>query len=464
MPANRRRIFRSIRAFRLAQFLLLKYLSLALTAARSLILAMVMGPQSYGILGTLIVVQQYLSYAALGMREGLTVRLAQPLRPQETPAKIHSSALAWGFGIGIAIIATIFAIDLCHHSLGVEWLWIGVISMLSILNEILVNIHRDQGRLRKVALLELAYNAFPLGCVLYLQREVSTLVVLQAMAAGLLVSVLAYLCGLSGIVPRKVDKRLIAQLLILGIPLAIASFFSASVTSIYVLVANAMHLGSSIGLIAFANSICNIVLFGSNMVAWAATSKSMRGLAAAESQATDIRNRRLSAFFRLATLASALAIVLSSWVFNLLLPAYRGAERYALFFCLLQANSLLLYVELNFLAVHAKSLMVALGYGAVLGITLLVYFMTPGIGLLTLVTVAIVLSAGLAVLCALYCRKLGLRTALGLRSQMAFLAFPPLCAFAMHLVGLPGAGCMVAFFLLLDLYPLRTSLLRTLSA
>jgi hypothetical protein len=445
----------------LAQFLLIKYLSLALTAARSLILAAVMGPQSYGILGTLIVVQQYLSYAALGMREGLTVRLAQPARPQETPAGIHSSALAWGLGVGIAIIATILAVSLLHPPLGVEWLWVGLIAMLSILNEILINIHRDQGRLNKVALLELAYNAVPLGCVLYLQRDVSTLVVLQAMAAGLLVSVLAYLRGLSGIGPRHVDKRLIAHLLVLGIPLAIASFFSASVTSIYVLVANAMHLGSTIGLIAFANSICSIVLFGSNMVAWAATSKSMRGLVAIEAQAADIRNRRLSVFFRLATLASVLAIVLSSWVFDLLLPAYRGAERYALFFCLLQASSLLLYVELNFLAVHAKSLRVALGYGAVLGITLLVYFMTPGIGLLALVTVGIVLSACLAVLCVLYCRKLGMRAVQGFKPQMAFLAFPSLCAFATHLTGLAGAAGVVVIYLALALHALQASLSRT---
>jgi hypothetical protein len=445
----------------LAQFLLIKYLSLALTAARSLILAAVMGPQSYGLLGTLVVVQQYLSYTALGMREGLTVRLAQPLQSLESSARIYSSALAWGLGVGCAIVAAILAMSLWYRPLGIEWLWVGLIAMLSILNEILINIHRDQGRLRKVALLELAYNIFPLACVLYLRRDISTLIVLQAMAAGLLVNVLAYVRGLSDIGLRHVDKRLIAQLLVLGIPLAIASFFSASVTSIYVLVANAMQMGNSIGLIAFANSICNIVLFGSNMVAWAATSKSMRGLAAIGSQATDIRNRRLSVFFRLATLASVLAIILSSYVFDLLLPAYRGAERYALFFCLLQASSLLLYVELNYLAVHAKSLLVALGYGAVLGITLMVYFIAPDIGLLNLVTVAIVLSAALAVLCVLYCRKLGMSAVQGLRPQMAFLAFPPLCAFAMQLMGLAGAAGVVAIYLGLALHALRASLSRS---
>lgn len=446
----------------MAQFLLIKYLSLALTAARSLILASVMGPQSYGFLGTLVVVQQYLSYAALGMREGLTVRLAQPARPLESSASIHSSALAWGLGVGIAIVITLVAVNI-HHPLGVEWLWIGAISMLSILNEILINIHRDQGRLRKVALLELIYNVMPLGCVLYLQHGVSALMVLQAMAAGLVVSVLAYLRGLSNIGPRNVDRRLIARMLIFGMPLAVASFFSSSVTSVYVLVANAMHLGRSIGLVAFANSICTIVLFGSNMVAWAATSKSMRGLVAAESQAADIRNRKLSVFFRLSMLASVTAIVLSSVVFDLLLPAYRGAERYALFFCLLQASSLLLYVELNFLAVHSRSLMVALGYGAVLGITLLVYFTRPGIGLLELVTVGIVLSAVLAVLCVLYCRRLGMRAVQGFKSQMVFLAFPSLCAFAMHLLGLAGAAGVVAIYVALELYERRVLLLRASS-
>lgn len=444
----------------MARFILLKYLSLALTAARSLILAAVMGPQSYGFLGTLVVVQQYLSYAALGMREGLTVRLARLQGPQDTPARIHSSAIAWGLGVGIAIIVTILAISLWHHPLGTEWLWVGLISMLSILNEILINIHRDQGRLTKVALLELAYNAFPLGCVLYLQHAVSTLVVLQAMAAGLLLSVAAYLRGLSGLSPRHVDREVIAQLLTAGIPLAFASFFSASVTSIYVLLANAMHLGRSIGLVAFANSICTIVLFGSNMVAWAATSKSMRGLVAVEGQTADMRNHRLSVFFSLSTLASVLAIVLSRYVFELLLPAYRGAERYALFFCLLQASNLLLYVELNFLAVHAKSLMLAFGYATVLGVTLLVYFLVPNIGLPALVTVGIVLSAGLATLCVLYCLRLGMHPVRGFKSQIALLVFPSLCAFAMHLTGTIGAGCITAVYLAWEFQAYWTSLMR----
>lgn len=441
----------------MARFILLKYLSLALTAARSLILAAVMGPQSYGFLGTMIVVQQYLSYAALGMREGLTVRLARSECSQDTPAKIHSSAIAWGAGVGVAIISTIVAISRWHHPLSTEWLWVGLISMLSILNEILINIHRDQGRLTKVASLELVYNAFPLGCVLLFRHDVSTLVVLQAMAAGLLLSVIAYLWGLGGLSVRHVNKRVIAQLLTLGVPLAIASFFSASITSVYVLLANAMHLGRSIGLVAFANNICTIVLFGSNMVAWAATSKSMRGLAGAESDANDLRNRRLSLFFSISTLASVLVIVLSSWVFELLLPAYRGAERYALFFCLLQASNLLLYVELNFLAVHARSLMVAFGYGAVLGITLLAYWLIPEIGLLTLVTVGIVLSAGLAMLCVFYCRRLGMRAVRDFHSQVAFLLYPTICAFAMHLIGPTGAAAVTTVYLAFELHAYRTS-------
>lgn len=439
----------------MARFILLKYLSLALTAARSLILASVMGPQSYGFLGTLIVVQQYLSYAALGMREGLTVRLARPDRLQDTPAKIHSSALAWGTGVGVAILATIFAASVLHHSLSTEWMWVGFISMLSILNEILINIHRDQGRLTKVAFLELLYNACPLSCVLYLRHDVSTLVILQAMAVGLALSVVSYLRGLSGLSPRHVSKRVIAELLTLGIPLAVASFFSASITSVYVLLANGMHLGRSIGLVAFANSVCTIVLFGSNMVAWAATSKSMRGLASTASEAGDLRNRRLSVFFSLSTLVSVLAIILSGFFFDLLLPAYRGAERYALFFCLLQASTLFLYVELNFLAVHAKSLKVALGYGAVLAITLLGYAAVPGIELLTLVTAGIVLSAGLAFFFVVSCRKMGMRAVRDFHSQIAVLAFPTLCAFAMHLLGTAGAAAITMAYLAWELQACR---------
>ena len=145
------------------------------------------------------------------------------------------------------------------------------------------------------------------------------------------------------------------NLLAVGMPMAVSAFFSASVTSIYVLLANAMKLGPTVGLIVFANSVCAIVMYGANMVAWAATSKSMRQLAAVPVEGDTRRNQRLTYFFRIAVVVSALAVTLSGPLVARFLPSYAGMERYALLFCLLQSSSLLLYVELNYLGVNGRS-------------------------------------------------------------------------------------------------------------
>ena len=64
-----------------------------MVSARALLLATLLGPASYGVLGTLVLTQQYLSYTALGVREGLTVKLAQShgdARSEEHTSELQS--------------------------------------------------------------------------------------------------------------------------------------------------------------------------------------------------------------------------------------------------------------------------------------------------------------------------------------------------------------------------------------
>lgn len=425
-------------------FVAIKYVGLALNASRSLVLAALLGPQSFGVLGTLVVVQQYLSYAALGMREALTVRLA---RPGTLSADVlRSSALAWGFGVGLAIVVALLAHDRIVQPSDHAWLWVGVIALLSIVNEILINIHRDQHRLVKVALLEVAYNAFPLACALAFGRAVTVVLVLQAIALGLAVSVAGFLHGLDGLRWRHVSGPAMRGMVALGVPLALAAFFSASVTSVYVLLAHAMQLGPVVGRVAFANNIGTIVMFGVNMVAWAATSRSMRRIAAAPADGDALRNRRLTSFFRIAVLASVLAVGLSGPAVELLMPAYAGMERYALLFCLLQSTALLLYVELNHLSVHGRASLIAAGYAAVLGVTLLAHQALPALPIEALAEIGIGMSVLLGLACARLCYAHGLRSA-SLRSQFVFLLFPVLCALAFRVVGPLGAAAVTAAYL-----------------
>ena len=442
-------------------FILIKYVGLALNASRSLLLAAMLGPESFGILGTLVTVQQYLSYAALGVREGLTVRLAQSSASREDSSQIHASALLWGAGVGLAVLACLVSWDLHASGHLSNWSWVGVVALLSIVNEILINIHRDQHRLNTVALLEVCYNVAPLSVALIFGKDTTVMLVLQALAAGLVVSIAGYARGLRGLRWSGASAATIRRLLALGIPLALTSFFSSSVTSIYIFVANAMSMGKTVGLVAFANSLCTIVLFGSNMVAWAATSQSMRRLASTESASEDLRGERITRFFRAAVIASSMLLLAMGPVLDAFLPAYRGAEVFALHFCLLQAYGLLLYAQLNFLAVKARGPVVVLGYMALPLITACVYLAFPAIGLLDLIGVAILSSAALAIACSRLCSRLGLAQPLG--EQCEYLAFPVACALCYKAFGPLGASALCAVYLVRWAMHYRRSLARRMA-
>lgn len=438
-------------------FVFIKYVSLGMNAARSLVLAALLGPESYGFLGTLVIVQQYMSYAALGMREGITLQLTRA--GSHSREVLCDSALAWGLGIGCAVLLILFILVQLDN-LRAEWYWVGVISMLSITNEILINIYRDDGRLKRVALLEVVYNSAPLGCAIWFGKDVTVELVLQSLAAGVAFSVLAYLWGLPRVRIKRVDSAAIRSLLAAGIPLAISAFFSASATSIYVLLANSLHLGREIGLIAFANSVCIIVLYGSNVVAWAGTSKSMR-LLADDARVRDglLRNQRLTYFFRVSILASVLVIAFSGPLVSRLMPAYAGMERYAALFCLLQATTLMLYVELNYLAVCGRSAIVAAGYAMMLAIVLAVWKLLSNIEIDMLISLGVGLSSIAGVLCAAYCHRLGLMS-VSLRSNYFFLAFPSFGVLALHKFGTPAVGWVASFFLVRALFTGRRLILN----
>jgi hypothetical protein len=426
------------------RFIALKYLSLGLNAARALTLASLLGPESFGYLGTLVTVQQYLSYAALGVREGLAVRLAQPEADRESAEAIQSSALLWALAVGTVVACVVQCWAWATGRLPSPWSWVGLVAALSIVNEVLINVSRDRHRLVRVGLMELCYNAVPLACVLYFRSDVTVTLVLGSLALGLVLSIAGYVVSVTGVRWSLATFATVRRLLWIGVPLAVSSFFSSSITSIYIFIANAMHLGKAVGLVVFANSLCSIVLFGANMVAWAATSKSMRRLGNESVLGTDSRDERITVFFQGAVLLSTLVLLLSGNLLSYFLPNYQGAEIYAVLFCLLQANGLLLYAEINFLAVRGHGRTIVVGYAAVLAAAAASYAAAPRMALSDLIMIAIGVSALLAIACARLCRRLGQEQQF--RAQTTYLLFPFACAVAYRTGGVVGAMVLdVAF-------------------
>jgi hypothetical protein len=429
----------------LLTFLVVKYASLGLTSVRALLLAALLGPMSYGVLGTLVLAQQNLSYAALGVREGLTVKLAQAHADPGLALQISSSALLWAWCVGALILGTSMVLVGLLGLGSTNWIWVAVIAALSITNEMLININRDRNRIVRVALLELVFNAAPLCAALVFMHSVTVTIVLMAMAAGLFASVLLYSVGGLDFRWREVRAGMTRRLVTAGIPLALLSFVTTALASIFVFSASAMHLGDTVGLLVFGNSLTTIILFGLNMVAWAATAKSMKRLHANAAETAGERGARLIAFFRIGIILAASCLLALKLLFAHLMRPYAGSEVYAVYFCLLQAYALLLFRELNFLAVRLRSLWVAAGYGIILAATVATAFLAPQLGMVVLMQICLGLLCFFSLGCVLYCRRLGFKDS-RLRSQAGFLTFPLLFGLFFGLGGAVGGLAVAAVF------------------
>jgi hypothetical protein len=423
----------------LANFLFIKYLSLSLTSARALLLAAILGPTSYGILGTLVLTQQYLSYSALGIREALMVTLARAHGDSDLAVRICSSALVWAWLVGLVLLLGSFTVVYGAGLGDGRWVWVGLIAALSITNEVFINIARDHNELIRVGLLDLVFNAAPLIAIGLFFRSMSADIALKSLAVGMFLSVMFYAMSTQVFKPKKIDIRLIGRLLKIGVPLALMSFVMTSLSAVFVFCANAMSLGATVGLIVFANSICTLLLYGLNMAAWASTSRSMKILH--ETNSTDAggdRSAGLMLFFRFGVVAGASGLLGLKIVFAFAMHAYAGSELYAIYLCLLQSYGLLLFRETNFLAVRFRSLLVAASYGAMLLVIVLVAVRWPSIGLIHLLQVALILMFLLSLACVAYCRYIGfVDRHLGL--QRLYLLFPLAFAGALSLFAEIGA-------------------------
>jgi hypothetical protein len=418
-------------------FLLAKYLSLAVISARALLLAALLGPASYGVLGTLVLAQQNLSYLALGARDGLTVKLAQAHNNRERVLLICSSTLFWVWCIGTLILVSSFVLVYVAGKGNATWVWVGVISYLSVINEILVNISRDKDKLLRVVATELTANSVPLLTALAFLHRIDVNVVLMSIAAGLVLSIVIYGIDSRAYTWTLVSGRITRGVIFAGVQMALMSFVGTSITTVFIFSANALKLGKTIGLLVFANSLCTIVLYGLNMMAWAATSSSMKSLYANQSPDGG-RGARLRAVFRLGLIVCVSAMLALKVALPFVLKAYAGSEAFAVYMCLLQSYSLLLYREFNFLAVTSRSLWIAAGYGSVLLFTIGMVMLFPRVSIILLMQISLMLLCAISLCCAYICRRLGLRDQRGW-PQYVFLCFPVLFGTGFTTLGVGAA-------------------------
>lgn len=429
-------------------FIFIKTINMALNGVRGLVLASLLGPQGYGVFGTLIVLQQYSSYLALGMREGVAIKLARTGDATQEREVIYSSALAWGACVGVLLLLVVFALRFQLSSFADYLGWVWLISLLGILNEILININRHEHKLRKVASVEFVYTAVSLLAIGILWTQMTIRLALIAMLAGLSIGVAWYLLTVRPISPRAVRPSAIGDLIKIGWLPAMFSAATIVSNSIFVPMANWMGLGEQVGLVVLANNLSVMLLFGLNTVAWALTSRSMQRLhlAAAKTPAVPSREDLGDILMRIGVVAAVLCALCSEILFSRVMTEYAGASVYVLYFCLFQSYALLLFSEANFLNVNSRIKPAIGGYVAMLvlivGASLL---MEDFLQLMQFAVIAYFLLA-LGITC--YCRNHGLQVG-DPAQRVAGLCFPAGCVAAHAALGSHGLIVLCAAVLAL---------------
>jgi O-antigen/teichoic acid export membrane protein len=438
-------------------FLLFKFMAVGLSAVRSLLLAALLGPASYGVFGTLIIIQQFLGYAALGIREGTSVALVQTSCVFDEQARVRSSALLWGAGVGLMTTLSclvLYTFDILNSS----YVWVGVIAMMSILNDILTNINRAAEQLSKIAILELFYNVPSIIILLLMWKSVTITAVLMALTVGLTFSVCGHIRSLNLWRDWQPDRATVRRLLTTGLPLAFLSGLILLVNSSLVLLANYKLDQTEIGKVVFAANVCTILMFALNAVAWASTSRSMRTFnVAVNSEMELFRAERMRLAFRFSIVVVTLLALASGWILPMTLPDYTGAEEYILYYCLAQSYCLILFDEINYLIISNRSWRVISGYVLLLIAMFAPALLIPTASFDTLIKFGIASHCILAIVITQHCRVLGGTSKLDHHAKLVFVMFPPLVVALYSVFGKVGVLLICIVFAVIPLKALLTA-------
>lgn len=419
---------------------------MCLNGGRGLALAAILGAHDYGLFGTLIVLQQYLSYAALGVREGVAIRLAREGTSGIDVLSIYSSSLAWGLGVGMLIVSVFSILHLGLQVVPGHFVLIGLLSLASIVNEILINISRHENKLTKVAGMEFVYQGGALLLVACFWRWMSVNVALLCLLSALLASLFGYTSTLRSASWNGVSWATMRNLVRIGIPAAMFSAVVVVFNSYYVMIANGMRLGETIGHVVLATNISVMLLFGLNTVSWAMASRTMSRLYLPAGKSASLGATGITdVFLRLGIICAVLIALCAQPTLVWLMPEYAESGQFILYFCLFQSYSLLLFSESSFLNVNSRLVPVLLGYVGVM-VLLGLAFMSGRIPYLAIVWLGVTLHFLLAVCIASYARRLGFSEGT-FRERLVALAYPVLCMVASLAAGPLGVVAVSVIYL-----------------
>jgi len=255
-------------------FTICRYVTYVFAVLRGVLVAKYLGPHLLGIIGFLILIMQYLSYSGLGLHFALNVELATA--PVPTHRRSSSVALTLTGIISAGLIVLGLVIQSAHLRLFAKYsfsqyaLVVGVISALTLVQQVYTNIYRIYGKLLEIAVVEI-FSALLLLLLTFVFRGQA---LITALLCGLVVSsafaIVVYTLRAPVAFSLSLESAYVRPLLRLGIPLLIYNASLYLITMVAQSVVSIFYPLEAMGYYSLASSIANAALLGFNTIAWIA--------------------------------------------------------------------------------------------------------------------------------------------------------------------------------------------------
>jgi len=249
-----------------------RYVTYAFAFMRSILSAKYLGPELLGILGFVLLLNQYLSYAGCGLQYAINVDLA--ISPIQTHRKISSVAITLtglvGLAIGVAgVFISLFRVNLFpkymfFHYAGL----VGMIAAFGIVQQVFTNIYRIYGRLKEIAVVEVCGAVLLFGLTLRFRGEALITAVLVGVAVSSAFALIVFVGRAPFRISWSLDITYIYSLLKLGFPLLVYNLSFYLITMVAQSIVSAFYPVQAMGYYTLASSISNAALLGFNSIAW----------------------------------------------------------------------------------------------------------------------------------------------------------------------------------------------------
>ena len=258
---------------KLASFTTMRYLAFIVLMLRGFMVASILGANAFGLYAIVIMLQQQFSLFGLGVRESVSLRLAN-LESTDDEFIANASSAFW-FCILVMMVLGLLSwiayllgdfFGFTQYNLHIAFLLAGI----TVGTEILANIARARGMLTTVMIAEFSYASISIFILWIISLSISTP---ESLLYGLLCTniliFLYYVVMHRQVVRSSLSFALLTQLVRLGVPILIQTTcytFLYNSGHYYLTLSNAIE---QLGLYSFAFSLAIAAQVGVQSVLWA---------------------------------------------------------------------------------------------------------------------------------------------------------------------------------------------------